>query len=369
MTPRFAAFVFIPVAFVVAGVVATLLIAGGLRGRRALAKVGDVERVKLLRTHDASILRAWRGALLVAAVFCAFVAAAQPQYGQGTRVIPRTNIDVVVVLDYSKSMYAQDVKPSRIKKAKIEVGDLIDQLHGARFGGVAFAGKPFGFPLTAQGSSISSFFKRQEPENMPVGGTAIARALRQAHDMLNRDKLSRNHKRVIVLVTDGEDLSGNPVRTARNIGDDDITIHVVQIGGRTAERIPRVVDGKVVGWERTPAGAFMTTELSSRAENQLEEIAKATPGGRLIRAEEGSTGIGEITQQLKKQMKSELSEKVETDWADIFWIPLLLALFLLLVETFLPEGPYRRFVRPIPPPKMHRKVRRPNRREVIHAPP
>jgi Ca-activated chloride channel family protein len=334
----------------VALVVGLLLVLGGFRVGRALKRFGREQQVRGLRTYDATNRRAWKGVLLVLAVLLAFFAAAQPQYGKGTRLIPATNIDVVLVLDYSKSMYAQDVEPSRIFRAKVEIARLVTQLRGARFAGVAFAGEPMGFPLTADGAAIAQFLRQLSPNDMPVGGTAIARALGYARDMLARDPKSRDHKRVIVLVTDGEDLEGNPVSVAHNIGDEGTTIHVVQIGGLTAERIPEIGDeGNVVGWRAGADGRLLTTQLSPEGEQQLSDIAAATPGGMLIRAEKGSTGIDKITRELRRQMKSELSERVENVYADIYFYPLGLALLLLVIEVFISDAPRRRW-RPEPPP-------------------
>ena len=93
------------------------------------------------------------------AVAIGFVALAQPQYGRGTRIVPATNLDVVIVLDYSKSMYAKDVSPSRTERAKSEVSRLIGDLPGARFGAVAFAGEPISFPLTSDGAAIAQMKK------------------------------------------------------------------------------------------------------------------------------------------------------------------------------------------------------------------
>ena len=107
-------------------------------------------------------------------------------------------------------------RPSRIARAKAEVARLIHELAGARFGAVAFAGEPMGFPLTADGAAIAQFFRQLEPNDMPVGGTAIARALERARELLARDPKSNEHSRVILLVTDGEDLEGDPV--ARRAG-------------------------------------------------------------------------------------------------------------------------------------------------------
>jgi len=328
-----------------------VLLIGGMRAGRDRARFGDVELIKALSTHDAAKRRAWKGVLLVLATALAFFAAARPQYGKGTRLIPATNVDIIIALDYSKSMYARDVEPSRIFRAKGEVTRLIKDLAGARFGAVAFAGEPMGFPLTADGSAIAQFLRQLNPNDMPVGGTALGRALDASRDLLERDPKSDKHQRIIILITDGEDLEGDPVDVAKSIGGEGTTVHVVQIGGRTPERIPEIgEDGRILGWRTGRDGEPLLTELSPRGEAELEAIAAATPGGRLIRAEKGQTGIDDLAIELKRQMTEEYSEKVETVFADIYYYPLGLCILLLILETLLTEAPHRRFVRPVPPP-------------------
>lgn len=325
--------------------IGVLLVFGSLGLRRAVRRFGEPERVYSLQTADPSKRRAYKGLLLVLATALAFVAAARPQYGKGTRLIPATNIDCVIVLDYSKSMYAQDVEPSRIFRAKVEVSRLVKELPGARFGAVAFAGEPMGLPLSADGAAIAQFFRQLDPNDMPVGGTAIARALDHARSLLNRDPKSADHKRIILLITDGEDLEGDPVAVARSVGGEGTTIHVVQIGGRTPERIPEIApDGKILGYRTDHTGRPLLTALSVEGEKQLAEIASSTPGGQLIRAEHGSTGIEKVSAEIRAQMKGELSERVETVYADIYFYPLGLAIVLLVIEVFIGESAFRKFV-------------------------
>jgi Ca-activated chloride channel homolog len=351
----------------VALLVAVTLVVGGFLLVQAVRRFGDEERVEALITGHAGGRRAFKGVLLVLSVALAFVALAQPQYGRGTRLIPATNLDVVIVLDFSKSMFARDVKPSRIARAQSEVARLIADLPGARFGAVAFAGEPMSFPLTSDGSAIAQFFRQLSPNDMPAGGTVIGRALEAGRELMLRDPLSKKHEKVMVLVTDGENQQGDPVAVARAAARDGISVHVVQIGGRTPEPLPDVNEaGEVIGWRTLDNGQPLTTALSAADEAQLASIARES-GGHVVRSERGATGISQIASRLKRLMTEELSERVETVYADVFSYPLALAILLLLVETFV--GQIRRRERPVivPPPPDRRRFRRRGKKSMAAA--
>ncbi|HET7544628.1 MAG TPA: VWA domain-containing protein [Polyangiaceae bacterium] len=340
--------------------VALALIVGGVLLSRSVKRFGDETLVRGLLTANPSGRRALKGVLLVLAVALAFIALAEPQYGRGTRLIPATNLDVVIVLDYSKSMYAKDIAPSRILRAKSEVGRLIQDLPGARFAAVAFAGEPMSFPLTSDGAAIAQFFRQLSPNDMPVGGTAIARALEAGRELLERDPKSKQHRRVMLLVTDGEDLEGDPVAVAESCKQADIAIHVVQIGGRTPEPIPNVNEaGETRGYRTDEQGKPLTTSLSAEGEEQLAKVASSS-GGVIVQSARGETGITEISRRLSRLVTEELSEKVETVYADVYMYPLGLALLLVLVETFVNEAARRSKPSAVPPPKkMRRKLKKP----------
>ncbi len=328
-------------------VVAGLFVWGGIGLRRASRRFGDPDRIRELVTARPARRRAWKGVAIVIATALAFVAIARPQYGRGTKLIPATNLDVVIALDFSKSMYARDVAPSRIDRAKAEVARLIHNLGGARFGAVAFAGEPIGFPVTSDGAAIAQFFRQLEPNDMPVGGTAIARAIARARELLASDPKSHDHSRVILVVTDGEDTEGDPVSVARSAGQEGTIVDVVQIGGRTPERIPEMgPDGKMTGYRKDEDGQPLTTSLSTEGEAQLEQVASVA-GGKIVRSERGTTGIDAISQDLKRKMTEELGEQVETIYADVYMYPLGGALLLLVAEVFLSESGRRRSKRPV----------------------
>jgi Ca-activated chloride channel family protein len=312
-----------------------------VRQARAARAFGDAALLSGLTTYDAAARRATKAVLSIIAMVLAFVALARPEFGSGTRIVPATNLDVVIVLDYSKSMYARDIVPSRIARAKAEVARLIQDLPGARFGAVAFAGEPMSFPLTSDGAAIAQFLRQLEPNDMPVGGTATARALERGRELFARDPKSKDHVRVMVLVTDGEDLEGDPVNVAESCQREGTRIDVVQIGGRAPEVIPDVgADGRVAGIRRDEDGKPLTTELSAEGEAQLARVAQ-TSGGTIVRAEHGDTGIDQIARALQRMMRDELSEKVETVYAEEYAWPLGAAVLLLIVEALIGEAPRR----------------------------
>jgi Ca-activated chloride channel family protein len=319
-----------------------LLVLGAFQGVRALRRFGEPGPVDALLTAKVGSRRAIKGALSVLGLAACFVALAQPQYGWGTRRIPATNLDVIVVLDYSKSMYARDVAPNRTERAKSEVARLISELAGARFGAVAFAGEALSFPLTSDGGAIAQFFRQLTPHDMPVGGTAIARALDAGRSLLERDPRASKHKKVMLLVTDGEDLEGDPEQAARQAKEAGISIYVVQIGGRTPEPIPDVDEqGVDRGLRRNEKGEVMTTSLTAEGERQLAQVAEIT-GASVVQSGGGATGIEEIARRLRAMMADELSERVETVYADVYAYPLGVALLLLALEAFVPEVRPRR---------------------------
>jgi Ca-activated chloride channel family protein len=222
------------------------------------------------------------------------------------------------------------------------VARLIQDLRGARFGAVAFAGEPMSFPLTSDGAAIAQFFRQLNPNDMPVGGTATARALERGRELFARDPKAKDHVRVMVLITDGEDLEGDPASVAENCQREATRIDVVQIGGRAPEVVPDVSpDGKVVGVRKDDEGRPLTTALSADGEAQLARVAQVT-GGTVVRAEHGDTGIDQVARALQKMMREELSEKVQTIYAEEYAWPLGMAVLLLFAEAFLGEAPRRK---------------------------
>lgn len=347
-------------------VLLAIQVLGDVRRRRASGTLGEAKFIDALVTFDAGPRRAAKGAMRVLVVILAIVAVARPRAGRGHKVVPAADVSAMVVLDFSKSMYAQDVLPSRLERAKSDVLRMIKTLPRVRWGAVAFAGEAISFPPTTDAPEAAAFLSAQSPLEMP-GGTAIGRALELARRQLvpgasessptaADPAVRKNRKAVIVLVTDGEDLEGDPVAVARQAYNDGIRVHVVAIGARAPQPIPDIdpVTGKPRGYIRDDDGSLVTTELSPKAEDQLKAIATESKG-RFVHAEDGSTGLATIEAELKSMIAKEGTEHVETLFADVFGYPLGAALLLLLIDTMIGEAPRRRRIaEPAAPPRVRR---------------
>jgi len=311
----------------------------GFVGRRELvSRLGTTSLSAQLLGKISPGMRAARGILLVLGLALCTLAAARPRLHQGTRLESRRGIDIIVALDFSKSMLARDIPPSRIELAKMELDQFIGSLGGDRVGLVAFAGEAVQFPLTTDYEAATLFWRDLDPMDMPVGGTALGRALASALRLFENDRRSQSRSKVIVLLTDGEDHEGDPVAVARQAGEQDVQIHVLGIGGSAPELIPRLLpDGTWSGFQQDGEGEYVTTSLTEENEGQLVSIADAS-GGSYFRAAPGEVGVDHIRQEIRRLRQEQLEERRIPLYAEAFQHFLLFGFLALLASSVLPRG-------------------------------
>jgi len=174
--------------------------------RKALARFGNLMLLERLCRSTSRRRQVAKAAMIVGAVLVLLLSLARPQLGTKLRTVTRDGQDVVIALDVSRSMLAEDIQPSRLEKAKHEIASLIDRLAGDRVGIVAFAGRAFvQCPLTLDYGAARMFLDFMGPDLVPVPGTALAEAIRKSSDAFVEKE--RKHK-VLILITDGEDHEG-----------------------------------------------------------------------------------------------------------------------------------------------------------------
>jgi len=242
------------------------------RRSRAAQRLGDEALMRQMTVSLSSGRLVWRMLLTVAGAAGVVLALAQPQVPGKARLAKSRGLDIVVALDFSKSMLATDVYPSRVERAKRELDRLLDQLQGDRVGLVAFAGEAAAFPLTSDYAAAKLFWRDLSPQQMPVGGTAIGRALTQAIGMLKRTRSASNpYAQVIILLTDGEDHDSDPVAAAKQAAALGIRVYAVGIGSRSGELVPDPEAGAGgARYLKDRKGAYVNSKLDEKTLEQIE---------------------------------------------------------------------------------------------------
>lgn len=302
--------------------------------RRTLARLGHLPQVQRLTASVSHGRRLVKSVLLVLGTTLLILSLARPQAGERSTLAPYVGIDIVVALDFSKSMFARDAYPSRIERAKAELGRLLDSLKGDRLGLVAFAGSTLSYPLTTDYAAAKLFWRDMTPNDMPVGGTAVGKAITAATRLLTavRGK-GPPRAQVILLLTDGEDHESDPLAAAKAAGRLGIRIYTVGIGSRSGEPVPQVAeDGTVTGYLQKDGKA-----VTSRLDDQtLRKVADAT-NGRYIGMDPRRFGVEPILEELERLNKSEIKSRLVKHYDEVFQWFLLPALLLLLFELCLRE--------------------------------
>jgi Ca-activated chloride channel homolog len=311
--------------------------------KAALRRFGGEQGASRMIVGRSAGWRAAHAVILLLGIALMIVALARPQYGSRTKLLRKRGVDVVVALDFSKSMLAQDVRPSRIERAKAELTRFISESAGDRIGIVAFAGETMEFPMTVDYSAAALFFRELMPADMPVGGTAIGRALTAAKNLLERadreqsDAENRRAK-VVILLTDGEDHEGEPEKAAAELKAIGAKVFVVAVGSKSGEPIPTYAeDGTWTGYMRDENGNPVLSTLTKQGEEQLRKVARVTEGA-YFEARQGGVGIDQIRARMSQMKQTELKARKVTVHEERYVLVLLLAFLLIVLEALLPEA-------------------------------
>jgi Ca-activated chloride channel family protein len=268
------------------------------------------------------------GLLLVGTLFLVLCLLG-PQWGFHWEDVKRSGVDIIIALDTSESMLSQDVKPSRLERAKHEVYDLINMLQGDRVGLVVFSGGAFvQCPLTLDYGACLMFLDYIDTTVVPQKGTNLAEAIETAAAAFEDGK---GRSKAIILISDGGNLQGDPVQAARRARSKGIKIYAVGIG-RQDEEAPIPLPG---GGLKYKDGKMVTTKLDDHV---LQEVALAT-GGTYVRSVTGDLDLERIYYEEvhKKLQRQELQSTRRKRWEERFQWPLTVAIMLLLIEPLIGE--------------------------------
>ncbi len=301
--------------------------------KKLVSRFGKLESLQKMMKQYSIRKRNLKIALVIFSYTFFVLAFANPQIGTKLEDVKREGIDIIVALDVSKSMLAEDIKPNRLKKAKHELSQLIDLLQGDRIGLVAFAGIPHvQCPLTLDYSAAKLFLGIIDVDLIPQPGTAIGSAIESSVKAFNSE--DRKHK-VLILITDGEDHETDPLEAAKIAEQQGVKIYTIGIGSPQGVPIPEYDRyGRSSGFKKDRQGGVVTTKLDILT---LQKIAFQT-GGKFYQATTGEAELDEIYKEISELEKKELVSKQFSQYEDRFQIFLIIGLLLLILEIFIPEN-------------------------------
>ncbi len=276
---------------------------------------------------DASKRRAWVKLLLVCLALVFFVIGlVRPQTGAKLKEVKRNGIEVIIALDVSNSMLAQDFKPTRLERAKLAISRLVDKLQDDRIGLIVFAGDAYvQLPVTSDYVSAKQFLSNINPGIVPKQGTAIGSAITMAARSFSNES---NKSRVLVIISDGENHEDDAVAAATQAAEMGIVVYTIGIGSPQGVPIPMAS-----GMLKDKEGNLVVTKLN---EEMLEEVAKAGKGF-YTRATNTDLGLEKLVSEVKKLDKEELSSLVFQDYNELFMYFFAVAALILLLEPLLLE--------------------------------
>ena len=299
--------------------------------KRNLRKLGDRELVLQLMP-DLSFARPVVKLVLFSLAWIFLSAAlARPQLGARLENVKRSGVEIIVALDVSNSMLAEDIQPNRLERAKQAISKMVDRMDEDRIGMIVFAGDAFvQVPVTSDYLSVKMFLSTLGPDMVPVQGTAIGKAI----ELATRSFTPGDGKsKALVIITDGENHEEDPVTAAKQAHEEGIIIHTIGIGKPQGAPIPLTNNMGQRVFLKDRQGHTVITRLD---EKTLNDIAVAG-GGIYVRASNTSLGLSRIYDKIKGMDQQEMEAKVYSEYNEIFQYPLGLALLLLVIEWMVLE--------------------------------
>jgi Ca-activated chloride channel family protein len=316
-------------------VVILLYILNEIRKRKALRRLGDSNLVNGLIPEISGIRPLIKFILQLIVLTSGIIMLSRPQFGSKIEDVKKQGVEVIIALDVSNSMLAEDIQPDRLTRAKQAISRLVDNLENDKIGLIVFAGDAYiQIPITTDYISAKMFLSAINPNMVPKQGTAIGAAINLGVKSFSPGEAK---SKAMIIITDGENHEDDPVKDASEASKEGIVIHTIGIGSTEGVPIPVVINGRK-DYLKDIQGNTVVTKLD---EDILKKIALST-NGNYVRASNSNIGLDEIFSGIKKMKKQDLESTMYTEYNDQFQIFAAIALFLLLVDFIIMERKNRR---------------------------
>lgn len=302
------------------------------RRQQALASLGDNALIQRLSANINLRGRKWQTILWLFALAMFILTLARPQWGSEVREIDQEGLQVMVALDISQSMLAEDIQPTRLDRAKLEIADLMQRLDGDEIGLVLFSGASFvQIPLTSDYHTALSYLDAANPGTISRPGTVIGDAIQTA---MNGFDTQLSSQKVLIVMTDGEDHETDSLAAARDVADQDVLIYTIGFGTLEGQPVPETNEnGEVIGYKQDQQGNVVISQLD---ESTLQEIAQIG-GGEYYRASANGSELDNLLAEIDSLQKTQLQTRFETRLIERFQIFLGLGLLALVISELIPD--------------------------------
>ncbi len=307
------------------------------RRKKRLRVLGEEKVIAPLMDGVSGFKRNFKAFLSLLILSSMILGVAQPQFGSKLQKVKRKGVELIIALDISNSMMAEDIKPNRLARAKMAISKLISQLHNDKLGLIVFAGEAYTqLPMTTDYAAAKMFLETISPDIIRQQGTAIGAAIRLASESFETDK---NNTKALIVITDGENHEDDAIEAANEAKEKGIVVHTIGMGLEKGAPIPVKNRYGAVDFKKDNQGNIVISKLD---ETLLKQVAAAGEG-LYIRANNANTGLQKLFDEIAKMDKVDLEAKVYTAYDEKFQYAFGAAFLLLLLDMLLSNRRNNRF--------------------------
>jgi Ca-activated chloride channel family protein len=293
---------------------------------RRLKRFADQKLLEHLVPDLSSVNVGIKYVLYRLALACLITALVNPKLGSKMAEAKIKGIDIVIAIDVSNSMLADDLKPNRLVRATRDIEKMLEKLRGDRIGIVVFAGQAYvQLPITNDYAAGKLFLSAIDTDIVPVQGTAIGSAIELSTESFD---LESPAQKTIIVITDGENHEDDAIAAAESAAEQGIKVYTIGVGSPEGTPIPEFSRGRRTGFKKNREGEVVVSKLN---EEMLRDIARAG-GGSYIRASNAEVGLQPLLEELNTIEKTEMGSVVYAEYEDRFQLFLLLGLGFLILE-------------------------------------
>lgn len=305
-----------------------LFIWGRQRRKKQLREFGDDEVIGQLMPDVSPRRPVWKFYLTLCGIAMMILVVAGPQFGSKLQTAKRKGIELIIALDVSNSMMAEDIKPSRLERSKQAISQLVDKLGNDKIGLIVFAGDAYTqLPITTDYVSAKMFLSTINTGIVPRQGTSIGKAIELGMRSFGPQEEA---SRAIIIITDGENHEDDAIKAAEAAYEQGILVYTIGMGSAQGAPIPI---GGNNNFRKDKNGDIVITKLN---EQMLQEIA-AAGGGKSVRANNSKVGLNELLKELNQLEKGNIEAKVYSEYDEQYQWLALLALVILIIEVLVLE--------------------------------